>query len=125
MSHSDSPCAHVADDDTTQGQVKWFNSSSGYGFITYTDEGAEKDVFVHHTALKTRVDQYKYLVQGEYVEFDIDSATEGRVQAKSVTGIKRGPLMCESNKNNNLNIIRSKWTKKSQDGEEENLNETM
>lgn len=105
------------------GIVKWFNGSKGFGFIRNLQDNSE--IFVHHSNLHVNEDCWKTLIQGEYVEFDIDSATEGRVQAKSVTGIKRGPLMCESNKNNNLNIIRSKWTKKSQDGEEENLNETM
>ena len=105
------------------GIVKWFNGSKGFGFIRNLQENSE--IFVHHSNLHVNEDCWKTLIQGEYVEFDIDSATEGRVQAKSVTGIKRGPLMCESNKNNNLNIIRSKWTKKSQDGEEDSLNETM
>ena len=105
------------------GIVKWFNGSKGFGFIRNLQDNSE--IFVHHSNLHVNEDCWKTLIQGEYVEFDIDSATEGRVQAKSVTGIKRGPLMCESNKNNNLNIIRSKWTKKSQDGEEESLNETM
>ena len=105
------------------GIVKWFNGSKGFGFIRNLQDNSE--IFVHHSNLHVNEDCWKTLIQGEYVEFDIDSATEGRVQAKSVTGIKRGPLMCESNKNNNLNIIRSKWTKKSQDGEEDSLNETM
>ena len=93
------------------GIVKWFNGSKGFGFIRSLQDGSE--IFVHHSNLHVNEDCWKTLIQGEYVEFDIDSATEGRVQAKSVTGIRRGPLMCESNKNNNLNIIRSKWTKKS------------
>ena len=50
--------------DRSNGRVKWFNNKQGYGFITCnsTDNTAE-DVFVHHTALRTGEDQYRYLVQ--------------------------------------------------------------
>ena len=32
------------------GKVKWFNSEKGYGFIT--EEGTEKDIFLHVSALE-------------------------------------------------------------------------
>jgi hypothetical protein len=37
-------------------------------------------------------------VQGEYVEFEKKVLTEGkhRTMAVDVTGVKRGPLMCET-----------------------------
>lgn len=59
--------------DTTlyTGQVKWFNSKSGYGFITIKSDCPKKDsdIFVHYTNITTS-SQYKYLMQGEYVEFN-------------------------------------------------------
>ncbi len=33
----------------TQGTVKWFNDSKGFGFITAEDN---TDVFVHHTSIR-------------------------------------------------------------------------
>ncbi|MBM4137508.1 MAG: cold-shock protein, partial [Nitrospira sp.] len=33
----------------TQGTVKWFNDSKGFGFITSEDSS---DVFVHHTSIQ-------------------------------------------------------------------------
>jgi len=46
--------------------------------------------------------QYKYLVQGEYVEFEfIESANDNhKYQATNVTGIKGGKLMCETRQHN-------------------------
>jgi CspA family cold shock protein len=81
------------------GRVKWFNNKVGYGFITVTD-GARSgtDVFVHHSAINVDSNQYKYLVQGEYVEFDlikVESETH-EYQASSVAGIRGGKLMCET-----------------------------
>lgn len=86
-----------------RGYVKWFNNRAGYGFIT-ASEGARKDddVFVHHTALRTNDEQYKYLVQGEYVEFEwVETAGESdhQWQAGNVKGVDGGSLMCETRNN--------------------------
>ena len=48
------------------GTVKWFNDAKGYGFIT-PDDGAGKDLFVHHTAISG--DGYKSLPEGAKVEY--------------------------------------------------------
>lgn len=81
------------------GRVKWFNNKAGYGFITVTDGSRSgSDIFVHHSAVNVENQQYKYLVQGEYVEFELvktDSQTH-EWQADKVVGIKGGKLMCET-----------------------------
>ena len=81
------------------GCVKWFNNKAGYGFITVTD-GPKfgTDVFVHHSSIKVDSEQYKYLVQGEYVDFNLsDTKTQDHeFQAGEVCGIKGGKLMCET-----------------------------
>ena len=61
------------------GKVKWFNNKAGYGFITVNDECeyTGNDIFTHYTAVKVTNSQYKYLVQGEYVEFDLVKSTSG------------------------------------------------
>jgi len=83
------------------GRVKWFNNQSGYGFITYTNaSGSDEDVFVHHSALLTDGDQFRYLVQGEYVEFETtqveNKGSAPRTVAKDVRGMSGGMLMCET-----------------------------
>ena len=83
------------------GRVKWFNNKAGYGFITVTDgpkSGA--DIFTHHSSIMVVSEQYKYLVQGEYVEFELSTVnTDGHeFQAVNVSGIKGGLLMCETRK---------------------------
>jgi len=81
------------------GSVKWFNNKSGFGFITSSDgEHVGKDIFVHYSAIKVAKNQFRYLVQGEYVEFDLVKATENskhEFQADNISGIKGGSLMCE------------------------------
>lgn len=80
-----------------QGIVKWFNNRSGFGFVTTLGDNS-KDIFVHHSGVSVNREQYKYLVQGEYVEFVLTSSTnsEHKYQATEVTGIGGGALMCET-----------------------------
>lgn len=87
------------------GRVKWFNNKAGYGFITVTDGPTSgSDVFVHHSSIKVDSQQYKYLVQGEYVDFTLsDTKTENHeFQAGEVCGIKGGKLMCETRHDSRL-----------------------
>lgn len=84
------------------GQVKWFNNTRGYGFITATNgDHANEDIFVYQNCLLTSVDNvYRTLNKGEYVEFVV-SPLEGDAQHKfhatAVTGPARHQLMCETN----------------------------
>jgi len=82
------------------GRVKWFNNKAGYGFITITDGSRSgTDIFVHHSVIGVGSQQFRYLVQGEYVEFDLVPTIQGsthEIQASTVCGIKGGKLMCET-----------------------------
>ena len=85
------------------GRVKWFNNKAGYGFVTIVSgpsDGIEKntDIFAHHTTIKVGEEQYKYLVQGEYVQFSISTLDEGehKYQAQEISGIGGGSLLCET-----------------------------
>ena len=82
--------ADVTPSERLNGRVKWFNNKSGYGFITVTD-GAQSgtDIFTHHSVINVDNQQYKYLVQGEYVQFSLMKTTSGNHewQASQVNGI--------------------------------------
>jgi CspA family cold shock protein len=102
------------------GRVKWFNNKAGYGFITVTDgERSGSDIFVHHSTISVENQQYKYLVQGEYVEFSEVEATSGphKHQASNVLGVRGGKLMCETRRE--FKIARSNY-KTSKNGSDSN-----
>ena len=83
----------------TSDRVKWFNNKSGYGFITISTGVYEgTDIFVHHSSISVDKEQYRYLVQGEYVEFFLKEMVESehKWQASDVSGISSGKLMCET-----------------------------
>ena len=104
------------------GRVKWFNNKAGYGFITVTD-GAKSgtDVFVHHSSIKVDDEQYKYLVQGEYVNFNLlDTMTDRHeFQAGDVCGIKGGKLMCETRHESRVARFQYRSTQTDQEQEQE------
>jgi len=86
----------ATEDSSFTGRVKWFNNKAGYGFVTVL--GKDSDVFVHHSGIKVENEQYRYLVQGEYVSFQIsrsDNKSHKR-QATDVRGVMGGKLMCET-----------------------------
>ena len=85
------------------GRVKWFNNKTGYGFATIISEDTEgdrvgEDVFVHHSSVSVDSEQYKYLVQGEYVAFNLKESdnVSHPFQANNLAGICGGKLMCET-----------------------------
>ena len=85
------------------GRVKWFNNKAGYGFITVTDgDKTGTDIFVHHTGVVVDSEQYKYLVQGEYVSFELKKMDSGahEFHAFNVRGVNSGMLMCETRNEN-------------------------
>ena len=56
----------------SQGVVKWFNDTKGFGFIR-DEEG--KDIFVHHSEIKA--DGFRSLKEGERVEFELNQGPKG------------------------------------------------
>lgn len=85
--------------DRFTGQVKWFNNKTGYGFVTMCDgEHKGKDIFTHYSSIRVTDSQYKYLVQGEYVELGLSKPESGphEYQATDVCGVKGGRIMCET-----------------------------
>lgn len=106
------------------GCVKWFNNKVGYGFITLSDGSSEQDIFVHHTALNTTDEQYKYLVQGEYVCFELVKSTDLESKhdyfAGNVSGVNGGKLMCETRNQIKANPVPTTPRKKNYRGQPQN-----
>jgi cold shock CspA family protein len=105
MSSSSSSDTASSVDTTTRftGVVKWFNNKAGFGFVTVLDNDVSgdysgKDVFSHHTSCNVTNKQYRYLVQGEYVEFTLKESenSDHPYQADDISGICGGKLMCET-----------------------------
>lgn len=88
------------DEQRLTGMVKWFNNKSGFGFITVsgTGEYSGKDIFAHYSSIRVTNSQYKYLVQGEYVDFNLvkSESDTHEYQASDITGVMNGPILCET-----------------------------
>ena len=56
----------------TNGTVRWFNESMGFGFIT-SEDGS--DVFVHYSSIQSN--GFRSLDEGDSVSFDIEDGAKG------------------------------------------------
>ncbi|KJS30989.1 MAG: cold-shock protein [Desulfatitalea sp. BRH_c12] len=56
----------------SNGTVKWFNESKGFGFI---QQEAGPDVFVHHSGINAQ--GFKSLSEGDKVTFDVQQGPKG------------------------------------------------
>lgn len=72
----------VAEAEKAAGQVKWFNSVKGYGFIVPND--GSPDLFVHQSCILA--DGFRSLAEGEDVEFEVTEDNNGRLRAVNVSG---------------------------------------
>lgn len=64
----------------TNGTVKFFNSTKGYGFIT-PDDGT-KDAFVHISAVERA--GLTDLAEGQKVSYDLESGRDGKMSATNL-----------------------------------------
>lgn len=64
----------------TNGTVKFFNSTKGFGFITPDDGG--KDAFVHISAVEQA--GLSGLDEGQKLSYDLESGRDGKVSAANI-----------------------------------------
>ena len=87
-------------DEVYTGQVKFFNTRKGFGFITHdvyrNAPEAQEDIFVHASDLSPYYQNgdKNWLMDGEYVEFKIEESDKGP-KAVDVTGLNGGKLMMD------------------------------
>ncbi len=56
----------------SEGTVKWFNDSKGFGFIA---QDGGNDIFVHHSAIQA--EGFRSLAEGARVSFEIIKGPKG------------------------------------------------
>ncbi|KAB1217378.1 Glycine-rich protein 2 [Morella rubra] len=78
--------------DRPSGTVKWFNDQKGFGFITPDDGGEE--VFLHQSLIRS--EGFRSPGEGETVEYQIQSGSDGRTKVVDVTGPGEGPVQGSS-----------------------------
>jgi len=70
--HAPSDPSGISFTERYYGEVKWFNQSKGFGFITQENG---QDVFVHYSGIET--EGFKVLVEGQRVEFEVENTPKG------------------------------------------------
>ena len=67
----------------TEGTVKFYNSTKGFGFISPNDGG--KDAFVHVSALERA--SISGLAEGQKVSYDLETGRDGRASAINIQAL--------------------------------------
>jgi len=67
----------------TEGTVKFFNSTKGYGFIEPTTGG--KDAFVHISAVERS--GLSTLNEGQKVSYDLETGRDGKISAVNLKAL--------------------------------------
>jgi cold shock CspA family protein len=75
------------------GTVKWFSNKKGFGFIAPTSDNSPttEEIFVHQTSIFSDGD-YRTLVEGSEVEFEVEKEDSGKLKAINVTSPGGGPI---------------------------------
>ena len=75
------------------GKVKWFNKKKGFGVLEYNN----KEIFIHHSEIKSNSNNFKELFENEVVEFEIGIDKNNRSCAKNISGLNNNLLLFEKN----------------------------
>jgi CspA family cold shock protein len=67
----------------TEGVVKFFNTTKGFGFIQPTNGG--KDAFVHISAVERS--GLNTLVEGQKVTYDLETGRDGKQSATNLRAV--------------------------------------
>ena len=67
----------------TEGTVKFFNTTKGYGFIAPNDGG--KDAFVHISAVERS--GLSTLTEGQRVSYELQTGRDGKVSAANLKAL--------------------------------------
>ena len=83
-----------------QGKVSWFNEKRGFGLVKLDDN----EIFVHHSEINVSKEVYKFLGEGEDVEFEVVEVEDKKsgnkkLCAKNLSGVNGQKLICETVKN--------------------------
>jgi cold shock CspA family protein len=80
-----------------KGRVKWFNKKKGFGVLEYENQ----EIFIHHSEIKSKSNNFKELNENELLEFEIGKDKNNKSCAKNITGLDGKLLYFE--RNNNFN----------------------
>ena len=80
--------------------VKWFDTKKGYGIIS--TKGGKEDYFVHQSNIV--MDGFRYLCEGDIVDFDVIPGEDGRNLAVNVVPVLTMKMVKDALKEENLYV---------------------